>query len=485
MSLPNQADVLIVGAGLAGLTAANRSVARGLKVVVLEKGEGEDYLCNSRIASGSFNLAHSDPTAEADVLRDAIMGDTEGAADPALAAAIARTAGPAFAWFRAEGAKFIKITRPGKAAANWSMAPPRPSKPGFGWQGRGPDASLRTLAKNYVGRGGHLALGVRARHLLTESGRCVGVAVTENGIEREIRAPHVVLADGGFQGNRDLVRRFISPRPEALVQRNAQTGQGDALLMAQKIGARLTGTDRFYGHLLVQEALTNDLLWPYPTIDTLASSAVVVDRSGRRFLDEGMGGVAMANRIAQLDDPLSTMTVFDHAIWESAGKLEFTPPNPHLPECGGTLTKAASLEELARAMDLPPAVLSETIATYNDAVQNNKVENLQPGRTPGRMFGVLRSSSTRTPLKPIVQAPFYAIRLCAGITYTMGGVAIDDHAHVIASDGKIIPGLYAAGACTGGVEGGPMAGYIGGLCKALSLGFIAAETIAADQPAHA
>jgi fumarate reductase flavoprotein subunit len=365
------------------------------------------------------------------------------------------------------------------------MAPPRPAKPGFGWQGRGPDAALRTLAKNFTDSGGILALRNRATRLLMSGGRCLGVAMTRGDTAGEIRADHVVLADGGFQGNRELVRRFISPRPERLVQRNAQTGQGDALLMAEEAGARLTGTDRFYGHLLVQEALTNNLLWPYPTIDTLASSAIVIDRSGRRFLDEGMGGVTMANRIAQLDDPLSATTIFDKAIWESAGRLEFTPPNPHLVECGGTLASAVSLADLAGAIDVPADGLADTVAGYNRAVQSGDVSSLQPGRTPGRMFGVLRSSETRTPLRPILEPPFYAIRLCAGITYTMGGIAIDAQARVIAASGEVIPGLYAAGACTGGAEGGPMAGYIGGLCKALTLGFIAGETIGAEAPAHA
>lgn len=477
-----ETDVVIVGAGLAGLTAANRLSQQGRRVTVLERGEGPDYLCNSRIASGSYNLAHSDPTAEPEILREAIMGDTEGAADPALAAALAATAGPALAWFRSEGAKFIKIKRPGKAADNWSMAPPRPATPGFGWQGRGPDANLRCLAKNFVGRGGVLALGTRANHLLMEDKACVGVSVTGGAGEMAIRAKHVVLADGGFQGNRELVRRFISPRPESLVQRNAQTGQGDALTMAERIGARLIGTDRFYGHLLVQEALTNNGLWPYPTIDTLASSAIVIDRSGKRFLDEGIGGVAMANRIAQLDDPLSALTIFDHAIWESAGRSEFTPPNPYLASSGGTVTSAASLAELAATIAVPAEALTETVASYNRAIQNDEVANLQPGRTPGRMFGVLRSSATRTTLRPLLEPPFYAIRLCAGITYTMGGIAIDAQARVLAEDGAPIPGLYAAGSCTGGLEGGPMAGYIGGLCKAVSLGYIAAQSIAADVP---
>ena len=74
---------------------------------------------------------------------------------------------------------------------------------------------------------------------------------------RGIEAANVLLADGGFQGNPDLVRRFISPRPEALTQRNAGSGAGDALLMAEEAGARLTDATSFYGHLLSRDSLTN------------------------------------------------------------------------------------------------------------------------------------------------------------------------------------------------------------------------------------
>ena len=477
-------DVVVVGGGLAGLTAANRALQQGLRVAVLEKGAEERYLCNSRIASGSFNLAHCDPTGDAARLTQAILEDTEGYADPALAAAVAAVAGPAMQWFRDEGAKFIKVTRSEKEP-RWSMAPPRPAKPGFSWEGRGPDAALQSLTKNLKTRGGALVLGTRVSKLVMDRGRCVGVEAVSDEQPVTYRARAVVLADGGFQGNLDLVKRFISPQPDRLTQRNAKTGRGDALLMAEAVGARIVGTDRFYGHLLCPESIDNTLLWPYPTIDSLASSAIVVDRSGRRFMDEGLGGVTMTNVIAAMPDPHGTVTVFDHEMWETTGKAEFTPPNPYLVSGGGKLFTAPDLGGLAAQIAVPPDALTETVRTYNAAVESGDLSTLTPARTRGRLFGVLRSSETRTDVFPIRKPPFYAIRLCPGITYTMGGIAIDPAMRVLKEDGSSIAGLYAAGACTGGLEGGPLAGYIGGLCKALTTGFIAATSIAAESPAHA
>jgi fumarate reductase flavoprotein subunit len=475
-------DVIVVGGGLAGLTCAARLAQHEIRVVVTEAGPDERYPCNSRIASGSFNLAHSDPTLDAEHLRAAILGETDGTADPGLAAAVASHAGAAMQWLRQQGVRFIKVTRAGRDAS-WSMAPPRPATPGFGWQGRGPDLTLQCLAKALRANGGTMALATRAQRLLFEHGRCSGIAADHNGNATELRAPAVVLADGGFQGNAELVRRFISPRPESLVQRNSRSGKGDALLMAEAAGARLSGTDKFYGHLLAQDALSNDRLWPYPTIDTLASGAVVVDRSGRRFLDEGIGGVAMANVIARLDDPLGAVTVFDQGQWMSLGRSEFTPPNPYVETCGGSKLSAPSIGELADALAVPRQALVDTINGYNSAIASGEGSALSPPRSPGRLFSVLKSSAARSPLSPINEPPFHAIRLAAGLTYTMGGIAINARTEVIGRDGKALPGLYAVGACTGGLEGGPLAGYIGGLCKALSLGFIAAETLTANQHA--
>ena len=471
------ADLAVVGAGVAGLTAANRAAELGCRVVVIEKSTDERYACNSRIATGVLNVAHHDPHSDPNVLRQAIDLDTEGYAAPAMADALADIAGKSMAWLRAEGARIIKVPIHGKA--RWMLAPPRTLSAGLDWQGRGPDVILQALGKNLKGRGGTLMLGTRARGLRMDNGRCIGLAADQNGQSLTIDAASVLLADGGFQGNPDLVRRFISPKPDALTQRNAGTGAGDALIMAEEAGARLTDATAFYGHLLSRDSLTKPGLWPYPTMDTLAGGAIMVDRAGRRFIDEGLGGIAHSNAIAHAADPLMATAIFDQAIWDTTGRAELVPPNPQLVSAGGTLISAPDLATLAAKIDVPADALHDTVAAYNKAVTADQGERLDPPRTSGRMFGESRSAGKRTSVAPVAQPPFYAVPLAVGISYTMGGIEIDAQARVIGRDGAPIPGLYAAGSCTGGVEGGPLGGYIGGYLKAVGLALIAAQSIGA------
>jgi fumarate reductase flavoprotein subunit len=475
--LTTAVDLAVVGAGIAGLTTANRAAERGCRVLVLEKGEGEHYPCNSRIATGVLNVAHIDPHSDPQVLRQAIELDTEGYAAPALADALAGIAGQSMQWLRAEGARIIKVPIHGKS--RWVLAPPRTLSAGLDWRGRGPDVVLQTLRANLKRRGGEIMLETRATALRMEQGRCVGVMAQQAGQSLSIEATSVLLADGGFQGNPDLVRRFISPRPEALTQRNAGSGVGDALLMAEEAGARLTDATSFYGHLLSRSSLTNPGLWPYPTMDTLAGGAVIVDRTGRRFIDEGLGGIAHSNALARLDDPLTATAIFDHAIWETTGRAELVPPNPQLVSAGGTLINAPDLVTLAKKIGVPAPALQQTIETYNKAVTADQGDRLDPPRTSGRMFGESRSTGKRVSVAPIATPPYYAIPLAAGISYTMGGIEIDAQARVIGRNGEPLAGLFAAGSCTGGVEGGPLGGYIGGYLKAVGLALIAARSIGA------
>jgi fumarate reductase flavoprotein subunit len=465
--------VIVVGGGFAGLAAANVAAAAGHEVLLLEKGADRFYACNSRIATGVLGLAHSDPTDPPERLYAAIMDDTEGYADPALARLMAESAGTALRWLSAENVKVMKAMTANKI--RWVLAPPKLAKPGHDWQGRGPDVALHKLADNLTKRGGRIRYATRARHLLMQDGACVGVEAESNEGVTRIDACAVVLADGGFQGDAALLKRFIGPSPERIAQRNAETGCGDALRMAEAIGAQLTDTSAFYGHLLAREALTNRELWPYPTLDTLASGAMIVNSEGVRFVDEGLGGIPLSNVIARLDDPLSATTIFDDIIWNAAGKAEFIAPNPYVHTLGGTVTTANSIEELASALGIDSLRLSETVNAYNRAIEGGDLARLQPPRTAGRSFGESRSSAARQPVRPILTPPFHAIRLCAGLSYTLGGIAIDAHCRVLNCDGDVVPGLFAAGGCVGGIEGGPIAGYIGGLLKAVCTGLRAGE----------
>ena len=462
-------DIVIIGGGLAGLTAANRAAALGLNPIVLEQGGDPQYFCNSRFAGGLLHVAFKDMTAPADDIVSAVEAAIGDDAATANGSVMGQEGGRALAWLRAEGARFIKGGS--LEFMRWVLAPPRPRGAGLDWKGRGPDVLLRKLTANLSEQGVSVRLNSRVQELIVEDGCVAGVVVDGNRIE----ASAVVIADGGFQANMDLMRRFISPQPERLLQRGAATGRGDGLMMAEAAGAQLVGMDRFYGHLLGHEAFQNDKLWPYPIIDPIAAASIVVNEAGQRFLDEGMGGVYMANEVAKLDDPLAATVVFDDAVWNGLAADNRYPPcmNPVFVKAGGTVLEAGDLGALAQIAGVSADELADTIRGHNAAIEG-AVNGWSPARTTDRFKP-----------QPIAKAPYRAISICAGITYTMGGVAIDADSRVQHRDGGTIQGLFAAGSASGGMEGGPSAAYLGGLAKAVITGLRAAETAAGENSAAA
>ena len=457
-----QIDVLVVGGGFAGLSAALRATEFGLKVALLEKGAGPVWPCNSRYSGGIFHIAYDNPRLPPEQLRELIESATNGLADPVLAESLAVHAGRTIQWMQTHGSRFITLGRFGCV-----LAPPRPHTAGLVWEGRGPDVTLRDMGKRFTQAGGQLRLATRAANLIMEDGRVVGIEAMSGDQRVQIRARAVVLADGGFQADPELFRAHIGPAPEGVKQRGAANGTGDALRMAQAVGADTTALRGFYGHVLSRQALHDDKVWPYPELDHLAASGIVVNDQGERVLDEGGRGVYIANAIAALEDPLSTSLVFDSTIWEHAGREARIPPNPQLELAGGLIHRADTLAELADKAGMPAAALEATVAAYNTACAEQATAALTPARTTD-----LGAAG------PILKAPFFAVPVCAGITFTMGGIRIDGNGRVLDAAGQAIAGLYAAGSCTGGVDGGPRARYVGGLMRAAVFGLLAAEDIA-------
>lgn len=467
-------DLAIVGGGLAGLVAANRATELGCSALLLEAGSEEKYAANSRYAGGVFHLAFQDIKTDPESLERTIAEACPGLRDPALAAALATDGARVVAWLAQHGAEF---GRGGEYPFMSNMLVPFSLREtGFHnhWRGKGGDLLLQRLEASFVAAGGRFIRGARAKALRMIDGRCQGVvALLADGTERMIEARAVLLADGGFQGNADMVREFVSPRPEQLCKRGAGTGMGDGIRMARSAGAALAGMDKFYGHVQCKGALEDESLWPYPVLDIVASAAIVVDRTGRRFTDEGLGGVAVANAIAALDEPLSSFVILDEAIWAGPGGAFLLPPNPALERLGATIHREDDLEALASKLGMQSRTLAQTVRDYNAAISSGHPETLAPRRT-------VRLATLATAPSPINGPGFLAIPLCAGITYTMGGIVIDADGRALDEQHRPIPGLYAAGATTGGIEGGANAGYVGGLAKAAVFGMRSAESAARE-----
>lgn len=437
-------EVAVIGGGLAGLTCALRVAMAGRKVLVLERSREDRYPCNSRIATGVFHVAMNSVSLDTKTLETRVRETVGPGARDDLVTSLSRNAGRAVAWLREfGGAQFV---RGGEAPFyDHVLAPSTIGQVGRPWQGKGADVLLDSLERKLEARGGRLMRGHAAAALRMQDGRCIGIA----GESFEVAARDVVIADGGYQSDFELLKKRISPEPRRLVQRNARTGCGDGLRMALGAGAALADRGGFYGHLQSRSALTDDRLWPYPWADELARACIVVGKDGKRLADEKRGGVYLSNRIAALPDPASAWVICDQPGWEGPGAERHTSPNPLLERMGGALCRAPGIEALAVEAGIDAGGLAATLAEYNAGM----------------------------PAWPIRQAPFYALPIAPGITYTFGGIAVDGDSRALREDGTPIEGLYAVGSTTGGLEGGERAGYVGGLIKAAVTGLLAAERI--------
>jgi fumarate reductase flavoprotein subunit len=463
-----QFDVVTVGGGFSGLVTACRAAELGRSAAVLEARTEERYPCSSRWSTGVAHVMSLPILSEPDRLYRAILDGSGSNAHPPLVRALTDNARRTIEWLEREGAQFgsevMQRTRPGARV----LAPNRRSVAGLDWEDRGPDLLMRRLEENLTRRGGVLLRGTSVEALVIEGGACVGVDAVRAGERSRITAKAVMIADGGFAANRAMIARYITPRSDRVLCRVGPGAMGDGIRMAEAAGAAIGGLGEFYGHVHHRNAMTNAQLWPYPHLDSASEVGLVVGPDAKRFADEGLGAVCMANAIARLPDPLSAALIIDDAIWKIEPNISTTvPANPIMVESGGELVSAPDVATLAARMGLPAAQLEATVRDYNLAVERGDFARL----------AVPRTAAKQKPM-PIRTPPFHAAPLCAGVTQTMGGVVIDEHAQALKPDGSVLPGLYAAGPVAG-LEGGRRAGYVGGVSKAFILGLIAGEHIAA------
>ena len=463
------ADVVVVGAGGAGMTAAITAAAEGKNVVILEsqsmvggnsvratggmnagktvyqdenefgesagvektlKTAAEKYADNETITalaktvSEQWAAYQANPTGYFDSVElmelDTMIGG-KGINDPELVETLCANSADAIDWLDEHGITLHNVSSFGGASVKRIHRPVN---------AEGKTVSVGSymiplLQENCEKAGVKMMLDTTATEILTDAnGAAVGVKATgASGETVTVNAKAVVLATGGFGANLDMVVKY-KPELKGFMTTNAAGIQGQGIEMAQAIGAATVDMDQIQIHPTV-EANTAALI----TEGLRGDGAVLINEEGKRFIDEvGTRDVVSAAEIAQTGS--YSWLVVDQAMADASSVIQGYIKK------GYTVT-GATYEELGKAMGVDAAAFAETMEKWNGCVEAKNDPDF--GRTS---FA-----------NPLNTAPYYAVKVTAGVHHTMGGLKINANTEVLNEKGEVIPGLFAAGEVTGGVHG--------------------------------
>jgi fumarate reductase flavoprotein subunit len=429
-------DVLVLGAGQAGLTAAVAAAQQGARVLVLEKLEHPGG--STSMSSGLTAYAGTDEQRALGIqdtpesLRADILAAGQHRNDEALVDAYCREQLTTYRWLKDLGVEYGHV----HAASGQSV--PRSHS-------TDPSRMIDTLVRRAEELGARIVYGVRAFQLAHDAdGAITGVVVENGGTLQEIESGAVVLATGGFSRNLELLERFV-PQMVGAIHGGSPGCEGDGLLMGWKVGADFRDTPYVKGTFGIYPG--DDPREGGTGILAVYKGAIAVDFRGRRFVDEslpykeiGDACLALPEHVAWQVFDQQTMDEDDpevHIYWFS-GRL-----------ATGLLETADTIEELAARIDVPAEELRRTVEEYNAAVRGERPDD----------FGRTSLSGTSERPNELVRGPFYAHLSGASVLATYCGLTIDPTTRVLDVYGEEIPGLFAAGEVTGGFHG---AGYVTG-----------------------
>lgn len=473
-------DLIVVGAGLGGLTAAVRGAQHGLRTILIEAGNevgGTAYF-----SGGGLHIWGAE-TWE-DYRRHTPLSDER------LTRALFDGFRPYVDWLTSTGAPgaYERTVIRGLGLLKYqlgrTMAPHHRRR----W--------FDHLVMRYRAAGGTLWTRTRARSLTHHF-----IEVERDNQTLTLRGRAIVLAAGGFQAAPDLVERHVGLGPEATVRRAVATDVGDGLRMALAAGAAATpAMDSIYGHLMPAAPCRidwHDPMAPITLSAFYAQHGIVVNATGRRFVDESAGELNGTTINAAARQPGSLWVVMDDAIrrrparyevprellrpsslryarllrhariaWKGHGPALLLDSIGQAERAGALVVRGATVPQLAAGLaghGVDPVGLMETVADYNAAIVSGTADRLTIPRADAR--------------HPIASPPFLAIKVAVGISMTYGGVAIDTSARALDAAGTPVPGLYAVPGTAGGVH---HLHYAGALAACGVFGMIAADTAAAD-----
>ena len=431
-----EVDLLVIGAGVTGLTAAARAAAAGARVILVEKGPS---------VGGSAQYAGYVWTAESYERMREVNPD----GDPALAHVVTDGLEDGLEWIRSldveVGPKVVIL--------------------GYG---RGCQTNLVayiTACLALVRERGTVLTNARTSRLLFDDGSVHGAVVDVDGDTKEIRAGSTLLATGGFGGDPDERARRIHPLARDLPLRANPYSTGDGLRLGLAVGAAFVGDNAgFYGHLVPSRTGYGDPSEYVSQTFYHSEHGILLNLGGGRFCDETIGD--HLNALAVLEQPEArALLICDervHGEWMLTPYVAGAEAPDKFRMAYNRGARAAIADDVDELEALPPEwgydghAARQTLIAFNEQAP---ARTTQPGR---------RLDST-----PLLDPPYYVIEVIPALTNTWGGLRIDARSRVLDAGGAPIAGLLAAGADAGGLY---QRAYGGGLAAGLTFGTRAAET---------
>lgn len=453
-------DLVVIGGGNAGLVCAIEAANRGADVLLLEKGPRERRGGNSRVSGGHFRIpmrgtkdfetllkgsvlpqggeieiaAYSKEAYYADLMRV-----TEGLIEQSWAELIVNEAYPTVLWMKEQGLMWDLNTGQAIKTGGKLYWPPGVTVLTAGNSGEGLVEMLYGIAEaKHV----PVMYETAARSLIVNADGdvCGLIAQSREGM-LEIDAKCVILACGGFEGSPEMRRRYLGEGWDLVKLRGTRYNTGDGLRMSFQIGAQSTGHWGGCHASIVSE--------DSPQIEAEAVGAVrysflfsiVVNTEGKRYVDEGEDFIVytyakMGRQIAKQPGGV-VYQVFDAKVMDLLR-----------PEYQGTIrAESNTLEGLAEEIGIDPATFVETVKTYNAAIA--KEIPFDPAKRDGRRTNGLKPDKTNW-AQTIDTPPFVAYACVCGITFTYGGLKVNEKTEVLDTRDIPIGGLYAIGEMSGG-----------------------------------